>query len=682
MWYSNLYRRFLCDMHIEDIREEFMAEFSPEEFVENLKKANINYAMYYAQSHVGLCYYPTKTGVMHKALRGREDLMRRVETLCHDNGIKVITYYSLIFNTREHDRHPEWRMITDNGQSRRERGNMPSDGLAFASKQMSRYGLCCPNNGDYTKFVLAQIDEILEYFDTDALFFDMPFWPWPATCFCDSCRERWAREVGGDIPNNPKAGTKEWLTLTHKRYEWMGEWTQMIYDYIKAKDPDMTVEYNLASMVAGSSSNGCGLEVNVASDYCGGDIYGDIYNHSFVSKFYKNATKNPPFEFMISRCKPALRAHTLTKTVDELKTSVALTAAHHGASLVIDAIDPVGTLDSRVYDRIGEAYRFIEPYEPYFRGKMAEDVGVYYGIKSRLDPYAIKFNSLDGNAGIAHSLIRGHIPFGVTCASYELEGYRALIAPLLLDTEAYENERFESYVKNGGLLYLSGAGNKELTEKLTGGKIGQRLDEKRLYLAPAKDYEDSFLGFNAKYPLPYDGTGFEFEAGKDCEVIATYTLPFTPSNAFEFTSIHSDPPGISTEIPAIVTAKYGKGRVIWSAMPLECGETEEYGELLLSLIDRFDGLGEPSFKSDAPNNVEITLFESEGEKFINCVVLCDGARSYPVSPFEVSVKCEKTPTGVTLLPEGTPVDFSYENGYARFETGKLSIFDMYRIALD
>ena len=89
MWYSNSYRRHLCDMHIDDWDESFLRDFSPEEYVENLKLARIRNAMLYFQSHIGLCYYPTECGVMHRAFRGREDLMRRTEQLCHENGICV-----------------------------------------------------------------------------------------------------------------------------------------------------------------------------------------------------------------------------------------------------------------------------------------------------------------------------------------------------------------------------------------------------------------------------------------------------------------------------------------------------------------------------------------------------------------------------------------------------------------
>ena len=67
MWYSDRYRRNLTDMHIADWHSDFLSRFSPETYVENLKLAHINYAMLYLQSHAGLCYFPTESGILHKA---------------------------------------------------------------------------------------------------------------------------------------------------------------------------------------------------------------------------------------------------------------------------------------------------------------------------------------------------------------------------------------------------------------------------------------------------------------------------------------------------------------------------------------------------------------------------------------------------------------------------------------
>ena len=189
MWYENAWRRHLCDMHIEDWSPEFLSEFNPETYLENLKKAKIQNAMIYFQSHVGLCYYPTKTGKMHRAFRGKEDMVKRLTELCHEAGISVTGYYSLIYNNCEHDRHPEWRMLEQNGKSKRENNsNMFSE---FANNAIFRYGLCCPNNMEYRAFVSEQIREMAEYFTFDGMFFDMLFWP--HMCYCDSCKARWAK---------------------------------------------------------------------------------------------------------------------------------------------------------------------------------------------------------------------------------------------------------------------------------------------------------------------------------------------------------------------------------------------------------------------------------------------------------------------------------------------------------
>ena len=678
MWYSNLYRRHLIDMHIEDDNDVYLSEFSPEVYVDNLKRCKANYAMIYLQSHVGLCYFPTKSGIMHRHFEKNPDEIRRLVDLCHENGIKVMAYYSLIYNTREHDRRPKWRMLTDNGQSRRERGISPSDGLAFASKQLSRYGLLCPNNEEYFEFTKTQIDELLAYCAPDGIFFDMPFWPGGNMCYCDSCKKRWSAEVGGDIPLNPPVGSEAHIKFMQMKYKWMGEWTQKVTDYVRSVAPHLAVYHNGASIVSGSSNNGCGIEVNNACDFLGGDLYGNVFNQSFVCKLYKNLTKNAPFEYMFSRCKPSLRTHTTTKSLDEMKTAVAVTAAHHGATLVIDAIDPVGTMDSRVYDRIGEAFDMQIPYEPYFRGEMCEDIAIYYGIKSKFDGTGCGKNSIDGCTAASRMLIRNHVPYGVTGSFYRLDSYRAIIAPLLGGSEIDGNERIIEYVKNGGVVYLSGVGNKELVEELTGGKIGKKIPEKRVYIAPKPEYEESFLGFNEKYPLPYDGTAFEIEGIDHEDVAASFTLPYTNSTEFAFASIHSDPPGIATSMPAVVCKKYGKGRVIWSSLPLECGESEEYGDILLELIKRFADLSKPSFETSAPGNVEITLFEGEGEKLVNCTAMTVGYKAYPIMSFKVRVKCDGAKS-VTLLPDNTPIDFKQENGYVEFEARTLNIFDMYRI---
>ena len=77
MWYSNSFRRHLCDMHIDDWDESFLSEFSVDDYIDNLKLAKIQSAMLYTMSHVGHCYYPSKIGHVHGALVGKEDTIKK-----------------------------------------------------------------------------------------------------------------------------------------------------------------------------------------------------------------------------------------------------------------------------------------------------------------------------------------------------------------------------------------------------------------------------------------------------------------------------------------------------------------------------------------------------------------------------------------------------------------------------
>ena len=66
-WFQKSYRRLLVDMHIPDWNEEFLKDFSPDNYAEMMKLANIDTAEIYAGNCLGLCFWPTNIGVRHKA---------------------------------------------------------------------------------------------------------------------------------------------------------------------------------------------------------------------------------------------------------------------------------------------------------------------------------------------------------------------------------------------------------------------------------------------------------------------------------------------------------------------------------------------------------------------------------------------------------------------------------------
>lgn len=675
MWYKNVFRRHLCDMHIDDWNSEFLSEFSPEKYLENLKRAKIQNAMLYFQSHVGLCYYPTAVGKMHSAFQGKQNAVQKLCKMCKENGINVTGYYSLIYNNWAHDTHPRWRMIAKDGMSLFE-ANQKMTLECAQGKHIYRYGLCCPNNLEYRDFTARQIEEICNYFTFDGMFFDMLFWP--HVCYCDSCKRRWKEEVGGELPIVEDWNDERWLFHMKKRREWMGEFASFAAAEVRKYVPRASVQHNVAYAGLPNAAKALAEEVLNASDYAGGDLYGGTYAQSFICKLYKNVTRNQPFEYMFSRCTPSLASHTVTKSEDEMTSAAFLTCAHHGATLVIDAIDPIGTMDSRVYDRIGKVFEKEIPYEKYLKGDMLEEVGIYYSLKSKFNPQGEGYTNHNSSVNVVKTMIYHHIPCGVTGTFHSLDSYQLIVAPYLTDVDQEDYGRLIHYVREGGKLYLSGGNCRGLLKEFFGAAVTGITPETVVYLAPQKNYEKLFAFFNSSYPMHFDASAPVIEPKKETSVIAKITLPYTRQDTAQFSSIHSNPPGIKTEMPAMLYSTYGKGKVLWSALPIEDAEFYDYRNIFVNLLTNVLGL-ESSLWSDAPKDVEIVTFKDGEDYLCSTVLLTEDDKARKTENFTIYMKTNRKPSCIELLTKDKNIDFTYENNVVAFPSENLGIFHMYRI---
>ncbi len=673
MWYEGKYRRHLCDMHINDWDDSFLSQFDIDEYYNNLKTGNIRTAMIYLQSHVGLCNFPTKVGTMHKAFTGREDTMKKLIKKCRDGGISVVGYYSLIYNTLEHDKHPDWRLVHEQGRSRREDCEEHVDGASFKS---GRYGLCCPNNPHYRQFVLAQIDEIAEYTEVDGMFYDMTFWP--HFCHCKHCKERYAKEIGGEMPWWDFKPTLEWKKYVKLRMDWMSEFAHFVTDYTKQMMPGVSVEHNVAHAATVNNINNCTKGVCDACDYVGGDLYETSYVQSFACKFYYGISKNQPYEYMFSRCEPTLGSHTLTKSYDRTFGSVMLTCANHGATLFIDAIDPVGTLDKRVYEQIGKIFDLESRYEKYLRGDLIGDVGIYYSLNSKFSENGNIYNNGKCAMNLAKSFIRFNIPYGVVSNDGDFNKFKVLFASETTNEDPSDTERIIEYVKNGGNLIFTGTRNERLIKELVGAEDIIYSKSASTYLSPNGKNDELFLEFNEKYPLQVPGYVPLVKKYVNGKVLATVTMPYTIDGELKFASIHSNPPGVKTDYPAVIEGEYGKGKFIWIAHCMEICEEYQYINILVNMIKRLMQ-SEFTVKSDSPEDVEIVSFRDGNEYLISAALINDSYYARRSYPFNIFVKVEGHVKDVLLLPLEKHVNFSVSDGYVTFTANDFHIFDMYKI---
>ena len=696
--YKNKLRRTLMDMHIEDWHPDFLSKFSPEEYFESLKIMNVNAPMIYIQSHVGLCYWPTKTGRIHKSFIGKEDATKRLFDLCHGDGMSVVAYYSLIYNNWAYKEHPEWRMRDVYGKGSRDNGK--------------RYGLCCPNNTGYRNFVKAQMAEFCDYFEFEGIFLDMTFWP--MICYCDACKARWEKEAGGEMPVVVDWNNRQWNVFQQKRSEWLGEFALDMTAEIKKHKPECAVEHQY-STVLHMWRFGVNENISKASDYAGGDLYGGLAEQSFSCKLYYNLTQNQPFEYMTSRCYPELKEHTTTKSIDQIRTSIMLVTLHHGACLMIDAIDPIGSHDRRIYESVGKAYAEMKTYEKYLvHGEQAYDVGIYFNLNAKMDVEANGISvgtaaensnampHFDASFGAAESLRKHHISYTVL-NNWKLEllsKAKVLILADVANMSAKEVDAVREYVIGGGNLYMSGHSAPELVEEFFGGKLEGLTRETITYISPTERSALMDGLFTRQYPLTMFERAFQLKAPAKGEVLATLTLPYTIPNPlpiftgmgfneefleeddprYKFASIHANPPGIWTDYPALLKVQVGAGSVIWSCVPFEKADRFQHSMIFARIISSLIG-EQPVFSASAPETVEIVVFDApeRNEKYVGMINLQESFNMLPVFDIEILVAIDSKPKKVIKSNSDEPVDYVYQDGTVTIRVPELQCFDMFTI---
>ena len=607
-WYKSCYRRHLLDMHINDDKEYYLSKFDAKTYFDNLKRAKIQSPMIYLQSHTGLCYFPTRLARTHDAMRGENNGIRQLVTLCKNDGMKVVGYYSLIFNNFAEDEHPEWAIRYGDGRTWRE-------------EKHERYGLCCPNNAEYRRFVVGQIKELFDYYpDIDGIFYDMPYWE--VVCRCESCRERFLQEYGEELPEENLSSLK-FREFMIARQNWMADFCKFVKEETNKIRPDVTVEFNYAAAVNCTWLAGSTEKIAEQSEFASGDLLGGLRTHSFACKYYYGVTNNQPFEYMNTRCDDCLREHTITKKENRMLAEAMLNCAHHGASLSIDAINLDGTMDERVYDRLGKVFERQIPYEKIMdKGELYGEAAIYYNSDIQFETNERPSNKTC--AVQAHTtLCENHIPCSIitNITKEDLSKYKVIIAPSLIPSENSLAEKLIAYVRNGGYLYMSGAGDETLVKEFFGGKVyPQRIAKKKghnayCYVSPSKKAEDRFGEFNADYPMPlsYYLPEIEIERG---EVLATLNEPITdPEDYMHYGSIHSNPPYRLTDKPVMVEVDYGKGKVFWTTAEIEADDRAGFKDVFVSLIKR--QIKKPLFKVEANENVEIVTFKSDDTLYMS-----------------------------------------------------------------
>lgn len=663
------------DMHIADWNPEFLGRLDVDEYVEALKNAGAQAAMVQGRSHTGLAYYPTKLGKMHPGLKGFDFLGAMIEK-CHKEKIAVVAYFTQIFDNWAYEEHPDWRMITGDGMETREFHG----GSWFRS---GRYGIVCPNHEGYRAYLKAVLTEALERYDFEGIFLDMTFFP--EVCFCPSCRKKYKEATGKELIRRIDRNSKEWTEYIYQRDQWIAEFAHFVTDCIKSVKPQVTVEHQFSRVTMPWTDGSSELIVD-AADYSGGDYYGGFLQQTFINKYYKNVSANLPFIYHTSRCDPDLLYHTTTKAKEELLLHVITALAHNGAFLLVDAMNPDGSIAPSVYHTlVKEVFQISRNYEHYVSGKIKHDAAIWFASHAKYDPgdeiVGIDFPShyyLDAPIAAAAILRENNIPFDVIGSRNILgETAKVLILSHIANIRDEEMDAIEAYLERGGNLLVSGPIGNERLQRLLGVRMTGRTKETFSYMAPTKEGKRFFQGFDTEIPLTVDmqQTEVEILEDKNLTVLATVTLPYTMPGTEKFAAIHSNPPGIHTEKPCALLKQVGKSRILWTAAPIELSKPYMSRQVFKRMIEEL--CGTVSFYSNAPKSVEVLEWEKDGKDYF---AIINEQEEPPITPvYDLFIeKRAMANTKAYLLPDRQilKVEQNTDTGMVKIFLPKLEVFQM------
>jgi hypothetical protein len=667
-------------MHIPDWDDQFLTKVNVDQYVTMLARARAQSIVAYAMSHVGLFNYPTKVGRQHKGLKGR-NLVREIIDACHDHQIAVQLYNSLIFDRTTADLHPDWRMRTVEGKPHGEGG---------------RHGLVCPNS-PYREYVRAWVEEECTLFNFDGIRFDMTFWP--AVCYCDHCKKRFAAEVGGEIPTTVNWLEPRWVAFQRKREAWLGEFAAIATGTVRKLRPAASVEHQSSTYPA-HWVLGVNAPLVPNNDFLQGDFYGDSWQGSFVRKLLEDLTPHRPYGFETSFSQE-LADHTAMKSEPLLEAKAAAAVADSAAFIFIDAIDPIGTLNPRVYDRMGRIFERLMPYYNELGGKRVADVAVYYSLDSKFD-FAGNGRHISGAdtndahtksvTSVTRALGSHHLPFGVITRSSlaRLADHTVLILPNVNMMDDVDADVIRQWVQNGGRVLATGwtslvdTQGRLRKDYALGDVLGVSLKRPSWtawphYIAPTAEAAADFSDFSTSYPAFARTTGQEVQlrSGARARVLATTTLVWPAPDGSRFASIHSNPPWQPTDRPEIIINEFGKGKAIYCASPIETIET--LSDLLIRLVRRLQG--EFSFEADAPAAVELTLFhQPELHRYrLSLVNFQKDLPNIPVENIPIRLRLPTRVLRVIQLPGDRTIPHTDKEGIVRFTMPRLDTLAMFSV---
>ncbi len=173
--------------------------------------------------------------------------MKEFVEVAHKRGILMLSYYPFIFTTPIYREHPEWgiQMLDDGGE------------------EVWNEGWLCWNS-PYRDWLPQYLNETIEYFDLDGIYFDDMNWGSHSDagqrrtggCVCQFCKEQYLAETGRELPTKVDMDDVDFRRYIAWRYGKFTDGVEHVAKGVYAEHPDAVLDWNYYGRPYGSPDIG------------------------------------------------------------------------------------------------------------------------------------------------------------------------------------------------------------------------------------------------------------------------------------------------------------------------------------------------------------------------------------------------------------------------------------------
>ena len=613
-WYQTARRKVIIEDHLDDWLPGY-EKYDSEKIADLIAASGVEAAMFHSRCHVGTCYWNASDGPKHRGL-GERDQIGELTTLLHERGVKMLVYYSTIFDKKMYDAHPDWRIV-----------GPPAMGDLSSSKA-SRYKQVCPNS-PYREYTIKCLEEIAENYEIDGAFLDMTFWS--TVCHCLHCQAAWAEASGGEAIPEKDWDDPDWKIFVKWRRDVITGFIKDCAVALHKYRPDIVVSFQCPNQITHSWVLANDIDVRDTGAIPAHDVYypsGHI-QLSLQPRLFQATSSAHPFDVFISRPVLALSDMPSMKPFVHMLAETCEVLANGGAVFYIDQIHPDGSLCQDHWVQYKRLNAEIAKRQEFTGGKPVPFAGVYYNQATH-DLYAqdeLGERLVQPFAGTCKVLQESHIPFDIVTPLNldDLGKYRVLVLPNTACLSQEEADAIRGFVANGGGVVgtYQASANNDLNDPYPQPALADVFGIR--VLGDTSEYTDTYFrvldadhavtdGMYTTRPITSFKTQMLVEATEGAQVLAHVVYPYIEPTPDRYVSIHNNPPGIETDRPAVVANQFDEGRAVYFSFPVGAMyATVSYWEAkkLLANAVRWAATTAAPAELEAPLSVELTVWDQE-----------------------------------------------------------------------